>query len=45
MNLGVLPREEVIETDRSQLVGAFVGQTEENVRAIVERAIGGVSIY
>lgn len=40
--LGVLPREEVIETDRSQLVGAFVGQTEENVRAIVERSIGGV---
>ncbi len=30
--LGVLPREEVIEVDRSQLVGAFVGQTEENVR-------------
>ncbi|MBO0960171.1 AAA family ATPase [Neobacillus sp. MM2021_6] len=40
--LGVLPREEVIETDRSQLVGAFVGQTEENVRRIVERSIGGV---
>lgn len=40
--LGVLPREEVIEVDRSQLVGAYVGQTEENVRAIVERAIGGV---
>ncbi|WML44485.1 AAA family ATPase [Neobacillus sp. PS3-40] len=40
--LGVLPREEVIEADRSQLVGAFVGQTEENVRAIVERALGGV---
>ncbi|MFJ7726299.1 AAA family ATPase [Neobacillus sp. NPDC097160] len=40
--LGVLPREEVIETDRSQLVGSFVGQTEENVRAIVERSIGGV---
>jgi SpoVK/Ycf46/Vps4 family AAA+-type ATPase len=40
--LGVLPREEVVEADRSQLVGAFVGQTEENVRAIVERAIGGV---
>jgi SpoVK/Ycf46/Vps4 family AAA+-type ATPase len=32
----------VIETDRSQLVGAFVGQTEENVRAVVEKAIGGV---
>jgi SpoVK/Ycf46/Vps4 family AAA+-type ATPase len=40
--LGVLPREEVIEADRSQLVGAFVGQTEENVRAVVERSIGGV---
>ncbi|WP_102275938.1 AAA family ATPase [Cytobacillus massiliigabonensis] len=40
--LGVLPREEVIEADRSQLVGSFVGQTEENVRAIVEKSIGGV---
>ncbi|MCM3727495.1 AAA family ATPase [Neobacillus cucumis] len=40
--LGVLPREEVIETNRSQLVGSFVGQTEENVRSIVERSIGGV---
>ncbi|MDF2857229.1 MAG: stage sporulation protein [Neobacillus sp.] len=40
--LEVLPRAEVIETDRSQLVGAYVGQTEENVRKVVERAIGGV---
>lgn len=40
--LGVLPRQEVIEADRSQLVGAFVGQTEENVRSVVERAVGGV---
>jgi SpoVK/Ycf46/Vps4 family AAA+-type ATPase len=40
--LGVLPREEVIEADRSQLVGAFVGQTEENVRSIVEKSLGGV---
>lgn len=40
--LGVLPREEVIEANRTQLVGAFVGQTEENVRTIVERAVGGV---
>lgn len=40
--LGVLPREEVIETNRAQLVGSFVGQTEENVRNIVEKAIGGV---
>jgi SpoVK/Ycf46/Vps4 family AAA+-type ATPase len=40
--LGVLPREEVIETNRSQLVGSFVGQTEENVQAIVKKAVGGV---
>ncbi|WP_053364951.1 AAA family ATPase [Bacillus sp. FJAT-27245] len=40
--LGFLPREEVIETNRSQLVGSYVGQTEENVRAIVSKAVGGV---
>lgn len=40
--LGVLPRDEVIEANRSQLIGAFVGQTEENVRAFVEKAVGGV---
>lgn len=40
--LGVLPRDEVMEVDRSQLVGAFVGQTEENVRSIVEKSLGGV---
>ena len=40
--VGVLPRKEVIEVDRSQLVGAYVGQTEENVRTAVEKALGGV---
>jgi SpoVK/Ycf46/Vps4 family AAA+-type ATPase len=40
--LGVLPREEVIETNRSQLVGSYVGQTEENVHKIVKQAVGGV---
>ncbi|WP_409273327.1 AAA family ATPase [Neobacillus sp. SCS-31] len=40
--LGILPREEVIETNRSQLVGSYVGQTEENVRNIVSKAVGGV---
>lgn len=41
-DLGALPRKEVVETDRTQLVGAFVGQTEENVRAVVEKALGGI---
>ena len=40
--LGVLPGREVIEVDRAQLVGSYVGQTEENVRLAVERALGGV---
>nr|WP_235714579.1 AAA family ATPase [Neobacillus dielmonensis] len=40
--LGVLPREEVVETNRAQLVGSYMGQTEENVRSMVERSIGGV---
>ncbi|OCA90695.1 stage V sporulation protein K [Bacillus sp. FJAT-27225] len=40
--LGFLPREEVTETNRSQLVGSYVGQTEENVRTIVSSTVGGV---
>ena len=40
--LGILPKESVVEVDRSKLVGAYVGQTEENVRKAVEEAIGGV---
>ncbi|MFT8323040.1 MAG: AAA family ATPase [Bacillus sp. (in: firmicutes)] len=40
--LGVLPSEEVVEVDRSQLIGGFMGQTEENVRSVVQKALGGV---
>ncbi|WP_078595742.1 AAA family ATPase [Evansella clarkii] len=40
--LGVLPREEVIEADRSQLVGAYVGQTEEKTMEVIKSAAGGV---
>jgi SpoVK/Ycf46/Vps4 family AAA+-type ATPase len=40
--LGMLPREEVIEVDRSHLVGGYVGQTEENTMNIIKQAVGGV---
>ncbi|MED4052552.1 AAA family ATPase [Niallia taxi] len=40
--LGVLPSQEVVETDRSQLVGGYMGQTEENVRNVVKQSLGGV---
>ncbi|WP_170007243.1 AAA family ATPase [Bacillus fonticola] len=40
--LGLLARPDVFEVDRSQLVGAYVGQTEENVREVVDRSLGGI---
>ena len=38
---GILPTDTFIETDRSGLVGAHIGQTEENVKKILESARGG----
>lgn len=40
--LGLLERNEVYEVDRTHLVGAYVGQTEENTIHAIERAAGGV---
>lgn len=40
--LGALPREEVVEVDRSSLVGAYVGQTEEKTLEAIQSAVGGV---
>lgn len=40
--LGILPREEVIEVDRSHLVGGYVGQTEENTISVIKQAVGGI---
>ncbi|MDG5789915.1 AAA family ATPase [Evansella sp. AB-P1] len=41
-DLGVLPRETVYEVDRSHLVGAYVGQTEEKTINVIKEAVGGV---
>ncbi|RKL69171.1 stage V sporulation protein K [Salipaludibacillus neizhouensis] len=40
--LGALPREEVVEVDRSSLVGGYVGQTEEKTLEVIESARGGI---
>ena len=40
--LGVVARGHLVETDRSQLVAGFVGQTAIQVRKVVEGALGGV---
>lgn len=39
--LGVLARGQLVETDRSQLVAGFVGQTAMRTREILESALGG----
>ena len=40
--LGYLTKGHLIETDRSGLVGSYVGHTEEKTARVVESAIGGV---
>ncbi|KGX87553.1 AAA family ATPase [Pontibacillus litoralis] len=40
--LGLLDTKEVIEVNRSHLVGSYVGQSEENTMNYVKQAIGGV---
>lgn len=40
--LGILKRGHVIETDRSKLIGAFIGQTAIKTRKVCKKAHGGV---
>lgn len=41
-DLGLLPTRNFVETDRSGLVGSYVGQTDEKTSQTVNRADGGV---
>lgn len=40
--LGLLSRGEVIAVDRTKLIGQYIGQTEENMKSILEEAKGNV---
>ena len=41
-NIGILPSNKLVETDRSELVAGYVGQTAIKTREVIERAFGGV---
>lgn len=41
-SLGLLSKGEVIAVDRTRLVGQFIGQTEENMKIVLEEARGNV---
>lgn len=40
--LGLLSKGQFIETERSQLVGEYIGHTSPKTKAIIEKAVGGV---
>ena len=40
--LGILPKGHLIETERSEMIGKYIGHTEKNTKRIVDQAIGGV---
>lgn len=41
-NLDILPEPNVQVVDRSDLIGAYLGQTERNTKKIIEQSLGGV---
>lgn len=41
-SLGILSKGEVVTADRGSLVGRFIGETEQNMQALLEKARGNV---
>ncbi|MBI5972762.1 AAA family ATPase [Staphylococcus caledonicus] len=40
--LGILSKGHLVETDRSRLIGKYIGHTEKNTKTAVDHAMGGV---
>ncbi|MDO5491926.1 MAG: AAA family ATPase, partial [Bacillota bacterium] len=40
--IGILPRGQLVEVDRSQLVAGYTGQTAIKTMAVIQKALGGV---
>ncbi|MCD8143974.1 MAG: AAA family ATPase [Oscillospiraceae bacterium] len=40
--IGVLPKGQLVEVDRSGLVAGYVGQTAQKTQAVIQQALGGV---
>lgn len=40
--MGIIQKEEIVEVDRSGLVGGYVGQTAIKVQEVVKKALGGI---
>lgn len=41
-SIGLLPQGQLIETDRSALVGQYIGETAQKTAAAIKKALGGV---
>ena len=44
-SIGILEHGHVIEVDRAELVGEYIGETAQKTEKVINQALGGISIY